>query len=295
MDYVILFGIKIPVNNIAFTVPGTQFHIYWYGIIIAVGFVLALVWGMRKAESHGIDKDKLIDVVLVGFINAIIGARAYYIIFSDMVITSWKQVFAIHDGGIAIYGAVIGALLGGGIMCKIRKVNLLAMFDLAMPGFLIGQCIGRWGNFVNQEAYGDATGSSWFGMTGSRIAREMGPNVLVHPCFLYESLWCLACFILLWQIGRRRKFDGQIFCLYLITYSIGRFFIEGLRTDSLYIDLVFAELRVSQVLAALLVIGGTVLYFVLREAERRSHYKEYVNLFDEDTVSEEAAANGSDN
>lgn len=282
MDYVILFGIKIPINNVAFTIPGTDFNIYWYGILIALGFSIALVYALRNAEHHGIDKDKMIDVVLVGFVTAIIGARGYYVIFSDHVYTSFREVIAIHDGGLAIYGGIIGALLGGGIMCLIRKVNVLAMFDLAMPGFLIGQSIGRWGNFLNQEAYGYATGSDWFGMTGSKISQVMGEE-LVHPCFLYESLWCAACFFLLWRISKNRKFDGQIFSLYMILYSAGRFFIEGLRTDSLYIDLIFVKMRVSQVLAAALVLAGIILYLVLRARERRIHDDEYVQQFEDDS------------
>ena len=171
----------------------------------------------------------------------------YYVIFSwsNYVIdgkVDWMSIISTRDGGLAIYGGLIGGLLVGGFIAKLHKIRLAALFDLAALGFLIGQAMGRWGNFVNQEAYGSLTNLPW-GMTSSKIINEMSAvytatpinDLVVHPCFLYESLWCVLGFVLLNIYLKHRKFDGEIFLLYSAWYGIGRAFIEGLRTDSLYI------------------------------------------------------------
>lgn len=272
-----IFGITVTIDRVAFTIPGVNWEIYWYGIIITVGFVLAVVYGMKRCKVFGINPDRMLDVILVTAPAAILCARLYYVLFEGMPITDF---FDIHNGGLAILGGVIGAAVVGAVMCKVRKVNILSALDIAALGFLIGQGIGRWGNFVNQEAYGTYTGSDWFGMTGGRISQEMGDG-LVHPCFLYESVWCLLGFLILHLISKKRKWNGEIATLYLIWYGFGRFFIEGLRTDSLYIG--SSNIRVSQLLSALMVIAGIVLLLMgLVRYRNKKIDATYVPLFDEE-------------
>lgn len=270
-----IFGVTVTIDRVAFTIPGVHWEIYWYGIIITVGFLLAVAYGMKRCKSFGIHPDRMLDVILVTAPAAILCARLYYVLFEGMQIT---EFFNIHNGGLAILGGVIGAAVVGAVMCKVRKVNILSALDAAALGFLIGQGIGRWGNFVNQEAYGTYTGSDWFGMTGGRISQEMGDG-LVHPCFLYESVWCLLGFLILHLISKKRKWNGEIATLYLIWYGFGRFFIEGLRTDSLYIG--SSNIRVSQLLSALMVIAGIVLLLMGLVRDRNKKIDAtYVPLFD---------------
>ncbi len=282
--FVEIFGITFNIDRVAFTIPiGDGFPIYWYAVIIAAGLLLAMIYGFHRAPKFGIDKDAMFDVVLYSFVAALGGARAYYLIFDGKPLTSFSEIFALRDGGLAIYGGVIGAFVTGFVVCKIKKVNVLAMFDIAALGFLIGQGIGRWGNFVNQEAYGTAT-ESIFGMTGSRIG-----EIPVHPCFLYESFFCLLGFVILHFVSRKRQFDGQIITLYMVWYGVVRFFIEGLRTDSLYIGI----LRVSQIVSFVAVIAGIILYVVLlmRKKKTATENGDYTELFedyeDENEITEE--------
>lgn len=250
-------GISLELNRIAFSIG--SFHVYWYGIIIAAGFLLAVLYAMKSAPKFGLDPDKLMNCIIVGILCGIVGARAYYVIFypGDMFIKDPSKIFGIHDGGLAIYGGVIGGLLGGCITAKICKQKILSVLDIASLGFLIGQAIGRWGNFVNQEAFGTQTDLPW-GM----VSENTG-NVPVHPCFFYESMWCLLGFILLHFFAKKlRHYDGQIFLLYLLWYGAERFIVEGLRTDSLLLPGI--SLRVSQVLAGVLVILSAVLLVVFR-------------------------------
>ncbi len=254
-------GMEFDVNRTAFTIG--NFSIEWYGILIALGVLLAFLYAMKSCKKFRIDQDRLIDTVLVGLIGGIIGARLYYVLFypGDMYINDPMKIFAIRDGGLGIYGGVIGGLLCGGLMAKFRKLKVFAVLDLASLGFLIGQCIGRWGNYVNQEAFGSETSLPWGMMSENTQLVSQNP---VHPCFLYESLWCLVGFILLHIFSRKfRRYDGQVFLGYIIWYGIGRFFIEGLRTDSLITP--FLDLRVSQLVAAASVLAGVVLLVVFRK------------------------------
>lgn len=281
--YIKLFGITFHIDRVAFTIPiGDGYNIYWYAIIIAAGLLLAMAYAFRRAPQFGIDKDRMLDVVLVSFIAALVGARAYYLIFDGKPITSVGDIFAVRNGGLAIYGGIIGAFLAGFIMCRVRKVKVLAMFDLAALGFLIGQGIGRWGNFINQEAYGTHT-DSIFGMTGSIIGDDP-----VHPCFLYESFFCLLGFLLLHLVSKKRKFDGQIITLYMIWYGVVRFFIEGLRTDSLKIGI----LRISQIVSFVAVVAGVIFYFVLlaRAKRLKAETGDYSGLFGDYDGGEDEAA-----
>lgn len=261
---VLIFGIKVRVNPVAFTLTLGDRHwdIYWYGVIIATGFLLALVYGMINAKRFGLDLNKMLDVVLVTTPVAIFCARTYYVIFDGVKLHSISDFFGFGKSsgiaGLAIYGGVIGAFITGAVMCVICKINILDMFDIAAIGFLIGQGVGRWGNFINQEAYGDFTGSSWWGMQSERTISEMGKEGLVHPCFLYESIWCIIGFIVLHYFSKKRKFSGQIALMYGVWYGFGRAFIELLRTDSLMLG----NIRVSSLLSFLLCIASATMIVV---------------------------------
>lgn len=253
-------GIHFTINPVAFSIGSLT--IKWYGVIIAIGFLLAFTYVMSSCKKFRMDQDKLIDTVIIGMIGGIVGARAYYVLFdtSNQFVNDPISVFYIWQGGLAIYGGIIGGMLCGALVAKLRKISVPAMLDLASLGFLIGQSIGRWGNFVNQEAFGGPTTFPW-GMSSEATAMvASGP---VHPCFLYESLWCLLGFILLHIFSRKyRRYDGQVLILYLVWYGIGRFFIEGLRTDSLITPVL--PLRVSQLVAAGTVLVGIILLIVFR-------------------------------
>ena len=284
MYHVYFFGFKFSLNPIAFTLPigKNGWDVYWYGIIIALGFLLAIIYGIKNAKTFNIDVDKMMDVALVTTPLAILCARTYYVIFDGEKITSVTDFFGFKNGsgfsGLAIYGGVIGAFVIGALMCFIRKVNILDMFDIGAIGFLIGQGIGRWGNFVNQEAYGAFTGSNWWGMQSSRTILEQGMG-LVHPCFLYESIWCLLGAFLLHKFSKNRKFSGQIALMYGVWYGFGRAIIELLRTDSLMLGV----FKVSCLLSILLcLICGAVLMVVLSKV--RANSGEYVLIYD-DAVS----------
>ena len=263
-------GWHLPLSDelFGFTLFGHTFSIKWYGVCIAVGFLLAVIYGLSHARSFGLDPDKMIDSILVCTLLAFIGARLYYVLFSDQrdaYFADPKTILYIWEGGLGIYGGLIVAFVSGLIMCRVCKLNTLAMFDIASLGFLIGQACGRWGNFFNQEAFGTNTTLPW-GMTGDSIKQGLrgdgfDPSLPVHPTFLYESLWCLIGFILLHILSKKAyKFKGEIFCGYLVWYGIGRFMIESLRTDSLMLG----TMKVSQLVAVLAVIGGVVLFFILR-------------------------------
>ena len=275
------------------------------GIDITVKSVAFTIFGMQK--RYGIDPDRAIDAVIGGIVGGIVGARIYYVLFHwDSFAGDWKSVFNIRGGGLAIYGGVIGALLVGGLVAKLRKVKLMPMLDIVAVGFLLGQGIGRWGNFTNHEAFGTNT-DSIFGMSSGKIQEWIVNNTAyagntlygkginlsehypVHPCFLYESVWCLLGFFLLAYIARKhRKFDGQIFLMYVAWYGFERFFVEGLRTDSLYIG----TLRVSQVLAAVSCVTAIVLLIVCYSRVKRmgADYHLYCDTAESKQLLAEAAA-----
>ena len=266
--------IELSDTLVNFSLFGHDFAIRWYGALIALGFLLAVIYGFRRAPKFGIDRDRLFDIVLVCTVVAFLGARLYYVLFSssrDEYFANPITILYVWQGGLAIYGGLIAAFASGLLMCRVRKVNTLAAFDLASLGFLIGQCIGRWGNFFNQEAYGANTTLPW-GMTGNIIragthaSSAYDVTLPVHPTFLYESLWCLLGFILLHVISvKAYSFKGKLFAIYLIWYGAGRFFIESLRTDSLMIG----PFRVSQLVAVAAVIVGIVMMLILRKRTKR--------------------------
>lgn len=227
-----------------------NFQVHWYGIIIAAGFLLAVLYAMKRSKEFGLTEDNIIDMLICAVPLAIIGARTYYVIFSwESYKDNFVDVFKIWEGGLAIYGGIIGAVIGLFVFSKWKKIRLGAIADVGGLGLLIGQAIGRWGNFVNREAYGVKTAVAWrMGLTN-----QYG-TFYYHPCFLYESLWNIAGFVILHFYSKKRKFDGEVFLLYLAWYGLGRAIIEGLRTDSLY--LFGSNLRVSQLVALLCVIAG---------------------------------------
>ena len=266
-------GLEFNINRVAFTIGGLG--VYWYGVLIATGFLLALVFAFRYAVDFGIDADRLVDVVLVGSVCAVICARAYYVIFSPVPYESFADMIDIRQGGLAIYGGVIGAAVFGGLACKWRKLPILPTFDLVAMGFLIGQSIGRWGNFVNQEAFGSNTSLPW-GMYSQATANYLSswqtvlaqdgvivdPSMPVHPTFLYESIWCAVGFFALWAYMKKRRFNGEIALMYAAWYGAGRFWIEGLRTDSLMLP--GMTLRVSQLIALISVVAAVAAIVIIR-------------------------------
>lgn len=287
-------GFSITLNRVAFSIG--NINVYWYGILIALGVALAIAYALKKARKSGIHPDRFIDVIMGGFVGGILGARIYYVVFEwSYYQNHLDEIYKVWYGGLGIYGGLIGAVVVGYFMCKWRKVKFLPMMDLAVMGFLIGQSIGRWGNFVNVEAFGGNTTLPW-GMTSRKIVAYLSENadklaqqgmtvVLnepVHPTFLYESLWCLIGFILLHLYFKHRRFDGEVFLLYSAWYGFGRFFIEGLRTDSL----VIGSVRVSQVLAAVFMFAAIIIEIVVRYKVATEHDENYLKVYGE---TEEAA------
>lgn len=266
-------GWKFNIDPTAFSIG--KIDIQWYGLIITLGLILAIVYCLPKMKRFGLDSDRTIDVVIGGVLGGIVGARVYYVAMRwDEYKGNWKEIINTRNGGLAIYGGLIGAILVGLLICKARKVKMLPMLDIAVIGFLIGQGVGRWGNFFNQEAFGTNT-NSLFAMTGGTIQRTINDSMQiggdlyqngvvmawdepVHPCFLYESVWCLLGFVILSFWSKRRKYDGQIFLMYLTWYGAERFVVEGLRTDSLMLG----NIRISQALSAVIFVTSIILQIV---------------------------------
>ena len=243
------------INAIAFTVFGKD--IYWYGIIMAFSVLLGIYLAMREAKRLGINPEYIIDFGLLAIPLAIIGARVYYVIFSlHAFADNWLRIFYIWEGGIAIYGSLIGGTVAAIIFCKWRNIKFLKLADIVAPSLIIGQCLGRWGNFFNQEAYGYEISNrlwKWF-PAGVFIEYDQKWHMAT---FFYESIWDLFVFIVLIYHRKKARFDGEIFIIYLVFYSLGRIFVEGLRTDSLMLG----SIRVSQLLGIILVIGAGT-YFI---------------------------------
>ncbi|MEE1060699.1 MAG: prolipoprotein diacylglyceryl transferase [Ruminococcus sp.] len=261
MDYNVSFpemGLEFTINPVAFTIGDSP--VYWYGVIIASGLMLAVLYAWVSAKRYNVDKDKLINCVLVGIVTGIIGARLYFCFFEwDYYGQHPVEILYINKGGLAIYGGIIGALLGGLTVAKIQKMKAFPVLDVTMISFLIGQGIGRWGNFMNQEAFGSVTDLPW-GMVS-----EGTGGAMVHPCFLYESLWCLLGFVLIHFYSRKKqRYAGQVFFMYLAWYGFERMIVEGLRTDSLYLpfQLFGTDVRVSQLLSAVILAIGVIMLII---------------------------------
>jgi phosphatidylglycerol:prolipoprotein diacylglycerol transferase len=279
--------VSFPGLNIAFEMSREAFSvfglpIYWYGIIIAFAFLAAVLLGLRSCKKFGIEPDNILDLVLFAAPAAIIGARLYFVIFSwDQYKDNLIDIVKIRDGGLAIYGGVISAILVAWLYARKKKISPLNLVDFGVPYLVLGQAIGRWGNFVNQEAFGAPTKLPWR-MNGTIADSYLSnlPETLdltkwgVHPAFLYESLWDLALFFFLIWFRRKKKLEGEVLFLYLIGYGVGRFMIESLRTDSLYLG----SFRVSQLLSALLVVVFVLLFILRRIGTRRKEDEEPVEL-----------------
>ena len=259
-----------------FCIPGTNFEIKFYGVIIAIGVLLAVTYCLRRAKQFGVTQDDILNLVLICLPSAIVGARLYYVVFEwDQFFgpgIPWYRFLDIRSGGLAIYGGVIGAVLGMLIYTRVRKLKVLPFLDLTGIGLLLGQAIGRWGNFINREAFGRETAA--FSRMGLTLPGQ--ETVYVHPTFLYESLWNFAGFLMLhfWFRKHERRFDGELILLYAVWYGIGRALIEGLRTDSLYIT--GTGIRVSQLLAGVSAAAAAVVLALLYTGKLR-HPPRYID------------------
>lgn len=260
-------GLGLEINPPStFEIFGLSIHLY--GLIIATGLVLAAVYGMRRAPRFGLTEDHILDGVLWVTPFAIVCARLYYCVFEwQRYAANPLSILYIWEGGLAIYGGVIGAAIGIVVYCRVRHLKITPVLDLVSLGFLIGQAIGRWGNFFNREAHGGVTDSF---LRMGILNPATGEYTYYHPTFLYESVWNAAGFVLLHFLSKKRKYDGQIALGYLAWYGFGRMIIEGMRTDSLW----WGPFRVSQVLAGLTFVAGAAALIVLRF---RPHHPE--NLF----------------
>lgn len=239
------------------------FSIAWYGVIIGFGVLLGVLLASYRAKKNGYESDLIFDFILIALPAAIVCARLYYVFFEwqDYVKNPLK-IFATREGGLAIYGGVIGGFLSAVVFCKINKFPLLKLIDLAIPSLILGQAIGRWGNFMNQEAYGEIIRDPKFQFFPYGVYID-AVSEWHQATFFYESMWTLLLFIIVLFIAGKTKKDGILLSVYLIGYGSARFFIEGLRTDSLYL---FAGIRVSQMLSLLLVVGGVFLLVLIKKS-----------------------------
>ena len=243
-------------DPVAFTLFGMD--IMWYGILIGTGFVLAIIICYKRAPKHGIQSDHILDFAIFLIPASIVGARAYFVIFSweNYAGDFWK-ILNTRNGGLAIHGGIIAGIIVGLLVCKYHKINFLELADLVLPTVALAQAIGRWGNFFNSEAHGGPTDLPW---------AIYADGQYVHPTFLYESLWCFALFWFLLWLDKRRAFPGQLACLYGMLYSLERGLVEQLRTDSLMIG----SFKQAQVLSFFVFVFCLALYIILRNREKRS-------------------------
>lgn len=246
-------------DPVAFNLFGIS--IRWYGILISFGMILATLITMKRARDYDIHPDKILDIILFVIPVGIIGARIYYVLFNwEYYKGDLMKIINIRAGGLAIHGGLVAGIIMAIVLCSFWNVRFLKVLDLAMPGVVLAQAIGRWGNFFNQEAYGTPTDLPWAIVVNGQH---------VHPTFLYESVWNLGLFFFLLWFEKRRKYDGQIFLLYAMFYSLARFFIEGLRIDSLMLG----PFRVAQLLSAAVFIISLVLLLINRRRMSKRIFK----------------------
>ena len=273
-------NLHIYLKNVGKSVDIFGFSIAYYGIIIAIGMLLSILLIMYRGKKSGIDEDAGLDVCIYSLVFGIIGARLYYVAFQwDLYKDNLLQIFNLREGGLAIYGGVLAGMVACIVVCKCKKLSFFQVADIVMPGVLVGQIMGRWGNFFNREVFGGYT-NNIFAMelplnavrSMDDITQEMISHgrmvgdvmyVQVHPTFLYESLWNLVLLIFLLWYTKRKKFDGELFFDYLFFYGLGRFWIEGVRTDQL--KLWGTGIPVSQVVAVVMMIVSVIAYVIMRK------------------------------
>ena len=271
-------GIEIEqLSRTAFSIFGQD--IYWYGIFIGLGVICCVLLVMHEAKRTGQNPDSYLDFAIYALIFAVIGARLYYVLFSwDFYSQNPEKIFAIREGGLAIYGGIIGGVLTAIIYCKVKRMDFWKMADTAAPSLILGQVMGRWGNFFNKEAFGGYTDNLFamrYQLSQVRTS-DVTPDILqhlvtvngvdyiqVHPTFFYESAWNACIFVILLILQRKKKFDGQVCAVYFFGYALGRVWIEGLRTDQLLIG----GIPVSQALSAILILASVGLYIYRRKKE----------------------------
>ena len=274
------------------------FTIYWYGIIFVLGIVLGTCYALNRAKKNGINPDKLTDIIMFSILAAVVGARAYYVAFSwDYYSVNTGEIIKVWNGGIAFYGGVIGAVVCAFLLCRLWKMPLLRILDVSLGGLLLGQSIGRWGNFINVEAFGgyydgvlrmtSPLVDSYFRMYPDRLTGLQGDidmfqilgagEIPVHPTFLYESLWTMAGFLFIMWYARRQKFNGEITLMYFAINGAGRAFIEGFRTDSLMLG----NIRVSQLLAVVLVLLSATLWATGINMMKKNKMPQWMQLSNE--------------
>lgn len=262
-------GINFNIDPIAFNIGPKP--IYWYGIVNATAFLVAILLALRNCKKHGIKEDDLVDLILIIIPSAIIGTRIFYVAFNwDYYGRNLSEVYKIWHGGNAIYGGLITGILAMYFFTKKRKMGFLRVLDFSCIYLLIGQIVGRWGNFFNQELFGKNTNLPW-GMTGNRIQEAIirgnvegvNPMIPVHPVFLYEILWNIAALIVLLIYKNKERADGKIVSLYMMIYGLGRFWIEALRTDKLMIG----AFRVNQLTALLFILVFGALFFTRKRIQ----------------------------
>ena len=259
--------ISFPKLNISFDLSPVAFRIgqkeiYWYALIILAGFFAGTALALWDSEKRGIKKDNILDIAIYGIVAGILGARIYYVIFS------WREfagdisgIFRIWEGGLAIYGGIIAACISTIIYCKVKKINVLNALDVGCVGLLLGQAIGRGGNFTNCEVFGRATNSI--------LGMSINGSAPVHPLFLYESLWNLAGVIVILILRDKKKRNGQVFALYLFWYSLGRLFLEGMRDSEYILYLIPGKLGISQAVAAALILFSAALFIYTTKSNKK--------------------------
>ncbi|MBM7713866.1 phosphatidylglycerol:prolipoprotein diacylglycerol transferase [Bacillus thermophilus] len=254
-----------PLNPVAIELGPLPVH--WYGIIIGLGIAIALYLAMREGQKHKLDKEIFPDLLIWAIPISILSARAYYVLFQwEYYSQNPGDIIKVWEGGIAIHGALIGAVATAVIFARARGLSFWKLADIAAPSIILGQAIGRWGNFINQEAYGEEVSRQF--LEGLHLPQFIIDQMYIngayhHPTFLYESIWNILGFILLIVLRKANLRRGELFLSYVIWYSIGRFFIEGMRTDSL---MLMGSLRMAQVISLILIIGAILLIIYRRKA-----------------------------
>ncbi len=238
-------GLEFNVSRVAFTVLGKD--IYWYALCILTGFLTAVFFCMKSAKKRGVDPDHIFDIALWGLIFGLIGARIYYCIFDWESVGSFAGIFRVWEGGLAIYGGIIGAVITALVYCRIKRIDVLKTFDVACPGLLIGQIIGRWGNFFNAEVYGRET--------DSLLRMTINGGEAVQPLFLYEGMWNLLGLVLIILFRDKKTAHGQVFFFYILWYGTGRLLLEGMRQAE-YILYAMPGIGISQIVSAAAIIAG---------------------------------------